>query len=251
MELKIALRSITVLPARSFGSARMQYPTHPFGETMKKQLTAILAVSLGLLSACAVEGDASEEQLDEDMIETTEQAFGEAACGTYTSTDSTDGKSQASFATCFASQNSPDGTYGNALTDPCKRGYYKEVQNITTASTILASANFALDTTEQQDLSDVNCRQYHLRADVYATDTLGATVKVGSMSRDGQWSPIGPSVGLCSVLANDLTFSFPRVQAGRTFVKARIVAQAYRDTGTALIYKKVRAKVDDASSPCP
>jgi len=217
---------------------------------MKKQLTAILAVSLGLLSACAVEGDASEEQPDEDMIETTEQAFGEAACGTYTSADTTDGKSQASFATCFASQNSPDGTYGNAFTDPCKRGYYKEVQNITTASTILASANFALETADTQNILQT-CSQYHLRADVYATDTLGVTSKVGSMSRDASLVPVGLGNYLCTTGLVDSTFSFPRVQAGRTFVKARIVAQAYRDTGTALIYKKVRAKVDDASSPCP
>ena len=211
---------------------------------MKKQLTAILAVSLGLLSACAVEGDASEEQLDEDMIETTEQAFGEAACGTYTSTDSTDGRSRSSFGTCFVSHLSPDGTYGNSFTDPCKRGYYQEVQNLSLASTIVAKATIG------ESVPLLNCAEYHLRADVYATDTLGVTSKLGSIVQDGVVETTELGHRYCSGLGTGQVV-FDRVQGGRTFAKARIVAQAYRSTTTALTYKRVKTTVDNAASPCP
>lgn len=208
---------------------------------MKKTKLAMAAGSFAvLLGACAADTGSEQDRTDLD-IDTIEQGFGEAACGTFTSSDPSDGKSLSFLFTC-GTKISPDGNYSNALTDVCKRGYYREVQNITAASTISVTAGYG-DT-----YPDVSvCTQHHYRATVYATDTNGVTVNMGSLNRDAEIVDVVQP--LC--IFPNTSLSFARVQPGHTFVKARVVAQAYRDTSTARTYKKVFTSVDDAASPCP
>jgi len=214
---------------------------------MKKQLTAFLAVSLTVLSACAVEGELPEQETDESAIETAEQPFGEALCGA-AGIVAPSGPLVSRDASCptfitanrrvVASSSASYGYFG------CPNASIFDFTNMNYVATGLGTSNVlkVFDNETSAPATVPQCQALTVTLQAYVTTSAGTT-QLPAVSQGGTWG-----TG-CTKPSPQMTL--PTQVGGLPVTTVRVTAQSRMNATlfNPLTYRKVRTELD--SGRCP